>query len=109
MAAAETARARHLMLKAGPRAEEIREARSQFESAEADLKLAQLEFNRAERLYHQSSMSRADYDTARAALQRSQGQDAKAKAHLDLLLAGTRVEEIQEAAAEFQDDRHEVS
>ncbi len=97
----ETARARWQMLKAGPRAEEIREARSQFESAEADLKLAHDEFNRAERLFHQSSTSRADYDTARASLQRAQGQDAKAKAHLDLLLAGTRVEEIQEAAAEL--------
>jgi len=99
--AVETARARWQMLKVGPRQEEIREARSQFESAEADLRLTREEYERAERLYHQSSGSRADYDTARGSRDRAQGQAAKAKAHLDLLLAGTRPEEIQEAAAEL--------
>ena len=99
--AVETARARWQMLKAGPRAEEIREARGQFESAEADLRLAREEYDRAERLYHQNSNSRTDYDTARASRDRAQSQAAKAKAHLDLLLAGSRVEEIQEAAAEL--------
>jgi multidrug resistance efflux pump len=101
-AAVEAARERWNLLKAGSRPEEIREARSQYESAEADLKLAREDFDRAERLMRQGSMARADYDIARANRERAQGQQAKAKAHLDLLVAGNRLEEIQQAAAELR-------
>jgi multidrug resistance efflux pump len=101
-AAAESAQARLKRLRAGSRAEEIRQARSDLESAAADLRLAREDFDRAERMFRTASMPRADYDRARATLDRSQGRSAASQAHLDLLLAGTRPEEIEEAEAEFR-------
>jgi multidrug resistance efflux pump len=100
--AVEAARARWEVLKLGARAEEIREARSQYEAAEADLKLAREDFDRASPLYRRQSISRAEYDAARAARDRAQGNSAKAKAHLDLLVAGNRPEEIQQAQAQLR-------
>ena len=97
-----TARAHLQLLKAGARSEEIREARSQFESAEADLRLAREEYERAERLLHQQSSSRAEFDTARASRERALGQSARTKAHLDMLLAGNRPEEILKADADMR-------
>jgi HlyD family secretion protein len=101
-AAADSAEAKLKRLKAGSRAEEIRQVRSDLESATADAKLAREDFERAERMYRASSMPRSDYDRARATVDRSQGKTASVKAHLDMLLVGTRPEEIEEAEAEFR-------
>jgi multidrug resistance efflux pump len=98
--AVEAARARWELLKAGSRPEEIQEARSLLESAKADLQLARDEFERAERLHRQKVLAQADFDTARANRDRAQSQAAKAKAHLDLLLAGSRAEDIEQALAQ---------
>jgi multidrug resistance efflux pump len=89
-------------LRAGSRSEEIRQARSDLESATADSRLAQEDFERAERMYRSASMPRSDYDRARATLDRSQGKYAAVKARLDLLEAGTRLEDIEEAEAELR-------
>jgi HlyD family secretion protein len=101
-AALEAARARWERLKAGWREEEKRQARSEFETAEADLKLAREEFDRAERLYRQGSSSRADYDAARAARDRALGRNAAAQARWEMLQAGSRAEDIAEAAAQLK-------
>jgi HlyD family secretion protein len=100
--AVEAARARWAVLKLGSRPEEIREARSQYESAQADWKLARDDFDRALRLYRQQTLSRGEYDAARAALERAQGNAAKTRARLDLLVAGNRPEEIQQALAQLK-------
>lgn len=89
----------------GPRPEEIRQARSDLEAADADLKLAQEDYDRAQRLYKQGSMARADYDAARAGVERTRGRSANAKAKLDLLLAGTRKEDIDIARANRDEAR----
>lgn len=91
--------------KNGPRPEEIRQAESDLESAEADLMLAVEDLARSERLYMQGTIPRADYDSARAAKTRSHGKMASAKAHLDVLRAGTRVEEISLAEANLIEAR----
>ncbi len=91
--------------KNGPRDEEIRQARSDLESTEADLKLANEDFARSERLLRQGSEARADYDMARAARSRGQGRVAANRARLDLLLAGTRPEEIALARANVVEAR----
>jgi multidrug resistance efflux pump len=101
-AALESAQARLKRLKAGSRTEEVSQARSDLESATADAHLAREDFDRAERMYRSSSMPRSDYDRARASLDRSQGKMAALKARLDLLQAGTRPEEIEEAEAEMR-------
>jgi multidrug resistance efflux pump len=101
-AALEAARARWQRLKAGYREEEKRQARSDLDTAEADLKLAREDFDRVERLYRQASSARAEYDAARAARDRALGRQTAARAHLDMLQAGSRPEDIAEAAAQLK-------
>src|SRR5262249_44434290 len=55
-----------------------------------------------DRLFRQGSGSRSDYDLAKGARDTAQSQTAKAKARLDLLVAGTRIEEIQQADAQVR-------
>jgi multidrug resistance efflux pump len=100
-AAVDSVQAKLKRLKAGSRAEEVRQARNDLESTTADARLAREDFERAERMYRAASMPRSDYDRARAAVDRSQGKSAAARARLDLLVAGTRPEEIEEAEAEL--------
>lgn len=83
----------------GPRKEEISQARSDLNNAEADERLANENYTRAEQLFTRSAFARADYDAARAAVASSRAKAASAKAKLDLLLAGTRPEEIAEVEA----------
>jgi HlyD family secretion protein len=101
-AALESVQARLKRLRAGSRAEELRQSRSDLEMATADARLAREDFERAERMFRSAAMPRSDYDRARASLDRSQGKAASVKAHLDMLLAGTRVEEIEEAEADLR-------
>ena len=124
-AAKDAAEARWKRLKEGWRPEEVRQAISDREAAEADLLLAREEQERASNLYRREATSRADFDTARAAFDRARGRAASARLmprcfrpeaeprifprlprcslrlarNLDLLLAGTRPEEIAEAEA----------
>jgi HlyD family secretion protein len=98
--ALDAASAHHKMLVAGPREEEKREARSLLQAAEADFTLAKEEFDREQRLVGTSS--RTNYDTAKANRLRTQRQFERSKAHLDMLLAGTRVEEIEQSEAEVR-------
>lgn len=99
------AEAEFLKAKNGPRPEEIRFARSELDAAEADLKLAREDFERADRLMRQGSLARAEYDAARAGRDRAQGRVAASRARYELLVAGTRAEEIDIAAANVQEQR----
>jgi multidrug resistance efflux pump len=101
-AAAESARARFQRMKAGSRAEEVRQARSELEMAEDDLRLARQDFDRADRLFRQGSLARADYDLARAADERTQHRTEMLRARVELLEIGNRQEDIDEAAAELK-------
>jgi multidrug resistance efflux pump len=96
--ALDAATAQYKMLLAGPREEEKREARSLLQAAEADFNLAKDEFEREQRLI--GTNSRTNYDIAKANKLRTQRQLEGAKAHLDMMLAGSRVEEIEKADAE---------
>jgi multidrug resistance efflux pump len=99
------ARADLVKLENGPRQEEIDQAQKDWESAEADLKLAKQDFDRMQRLYQQGSAARADYDTALATRDRNQARAASAKAKLALLQEGTRPEEIVEAEGRLDEAR----
>jgi multidrug resistance efflux pump len=85
----------------GFRAEEIRQAEDDLAADEADLKLAQEEFNRQEQLAKTNSGKKADYDVARASLNRARARRQAAQAKMDLYHAGMREEEKKQAAAEF--------
>lgn len=99
-AAWDAAQARHEMMQAGFRAEEKRQADAELESAEADLKLFREEYERADRLFRQGSMAKADFDIARAARERGVARVANARAKVELMKAGYRTEEIKAALAE---------
>ena len=101
-AAVDSAQAKLKRLRAGSRLEEVRQARNDLESATADARLAREDFERAERMFRGASMPRSDYDRARASVERTQGKTAALKARLDMLLSGTRPEEIEEAEAELR-------
>jgi multidrug resistance efflux pump len=101
-AAFESMQARLKRFKAGSRSEEIQQARNDLAAAMADSRLAREDMDRAERMFRSAAMPRSDYDRARATLDHSQSAAAAAKARLDLLLAGTRPEEIEEAEAELR-------
>jgi multidrug resistance efflux pump len=101
-AALESARARWKRLQSGFRTEEVTQARGELHSAEADLELAVKDHDRAAGLLARQAVGRAEYESYRAARNRAQGRASAARARLDLLLAGTRPEEVQEAAAEVK-------
>lgn len=93
------AAARHDRLKHGYREEEIRQARSDWLSAEADLKLTEENLGRYEALLRRNSTTQGQVDTARADFDRAHGRAAAARAHFDMVSKGSRPEEVAEAAA----------
>jgi multidrug resistance efflux pump len=97
--AAEAAEARWKRLKTGFREEEKRQAKSDLDAAEADLKLAEEELARADRLVRQKMISAAEFDQYHANYDRARGRAAAARARFEMMKAGSRVEEIAEAAA----------
>jgi HlyD family secretion protein len=99
-AQAEAARARLQRLEAGSRREEIDQAAGECRSAEASLTKAQGNLDRARQLYPHS-LSRADYDAEAAAHNLARGQVEAARARLEMLRRGPRVEEIAQARAEL--------
>ncbi len=101
-AAVETARARLALLKAGSRPEQVAAAKAELEAAAADLKFAEEDFARNDKLIAEKTISRNEWDIARAARDHARGRHAAAKAGLDLLLAGSRKEDIDAAEAEVR-------
>jgi multidrug resistance efflux pump len=89
-------------LQKGPRDEEVRQAEADFDAAEAELRLARQKFERASRLVPVAGASVEEHETAGAALARLSAQARSAKARVDLLHAGTRPEEVDEALAELK-------
>lgn len=94
-----------LKAKNGSRPEEIRQARSELEAAQADVEWTRQEFARVERLLRTGGSDRAEFDSARANRDRAVGRYNSARARLDLLLAGTRAEDIADAEAKVAQTR----
>ncbi|MEY4386858.1 MAG: inner membrane protein YiaV precursor [Verrucomicrobiota bacterium] len=88
-------------LEAGPRAEEIATAKAEWEAQVAQLDLARLEAKRAEELFAQKTISNTEHDRAIAAAQTQEKSAAAAKSRYDLLLAGTRTEQLTAARAQL--------
>src|SRR5262249_34735921 len=83
-AAVESARAHWERLRAGA-PEKLREARTALEPARAALNLALEDYARAEHLFRKGSISKAEFDAARAARARAQGRTSSAQSRLDFL------------------------
>jgi multidrug resistance efflux pump len=99
----QAAQARLEKLEAGTRQEEKDQARAELDSLLAQLERSARELERNTRLYNggrSAAVSRADLEAATATHGQLVGQVNAARARLDLLEAGPRVEEIAEARAE---------
>lgn len=86
---------------AGPRAEEIAAAKADWEAQLAQLEFARAEAKRATELFEQKAISAAEFDLAvsrAAALDKSV---TAAKNKYDMLVAGTRPEQIAQARAQL--------
>ena len=101
-AAVEAGKARLALMEAGARPEEVAAAKGELETAAADLDFAEKELGRNEKLLAERTVSRTERDAARAERDRARGRRDAARARLDLLLAGSRKEDVAAAAAEVR-------
>ena len=101
-AQAEAAWMSYELARNGPRKQEIDASRAELKAAEADYEIARATLERVERLTRDGVQSKQDYDNAKAAFDRSTAARDAARERLDLLLAGTRSEEIERADRQFK-------
>jgi multidrug resistance efflux pump len=86
-------------MKAGPRMEEIAAAKRDWEAIVAELDFARIESKRAQELGDQKAISETDRDRAVSRAASLEKSAAAARSRYDLLMAGTRVEQIAQAQA----------
>lgn len=81
-------------LREGARPQEKEQARQQLLAAEANLRNATLNYERAQKLYEQGAMAKAQLDEAQRLLETAKAAYESAKAAYDLVLEGARAEDI---------------
>jgi multidrug resistance efflux pump len=81
----------------GPRKEEIDAARADLSAADADYEVAKVTVARTAKLVSNGVQSQQEYDNAKSVYDRAGARRESARQKLDLLLAGTRPEEINRA------------
>lgn len=100
-ASRDQAAARLAELKAGPRPEEIAAAKAEWEAQTTDLKFARENAKRAEDLFQKKTISITERDQSVTRAESLKKTAAAAKSRYDLLLAGTRPEQIAQARAQL--------
>jgi HlyD family secretion protein len=101
-AAAEAAWMTLELARHGPRKQEIDASRAELDAAIADYEVAKVTLARVERLARDGVQPRQDYDNAKASFERAAARREAAQQRLDLLLAGTRTEEIERAERQYR-------
>ena len=91
------AQARLKELLAGSRPQEIEEARATMNRASSELQKFTLEWERAQRLFAAQTISKQEWDTAKAAFEIAQAQYERAREQYDLVREGPRQETIEAA------------
>lgn len=86
-------------MKAGPRREEIAAAKKEWEAVVAELDFARVEAKRAQELLDQRAISESDRDRAVSRARSLERSAAASNSRYELLLAGTRPEQIAQAEA----------
>lgn len=99
----EQLKARLDLLAAGPRPQEIEAAKGRLRVADAELKLAEQNYERAARLFNQNATTRSEFDAAAEKLEAAQAMVVVRREEHELLEAGTRQEEIREARARVEE------
>ena len=91
----------------GPRAESILEARARLAAADARRVREDVELRRLQALLERTLVSRSQVDDARLRRDAATQATAEARAQLQALLAGTRIEQLDRARAELDSARAE--
>lgn len=86
-------------LEAGPRREDIEQARARLERAEAEHRNAARYYERVRRLGAQGAVAQSDVDSARAAADAAEAEVEAARAALAELRRGARVEQLAQGEA----------
>jgi HlyD family secretion protein len=94
-AAVEEARARLQLLTAGPRQEEIEQARIEVAKLTETIRFATSRLDRNQKLYEEKLVSQQDLEDSEADLAQRKSELGVAKSKLEVLLAGSRPEEIE--------------
>jgi multidrug resistance efflux pump len=90
-------------LQKGPRDQEIKAAEANRDQAQAQLTLARDNHRRAEALFKKGALTQEEMDQATSELKVGQATLDAREENLDLLRAGTRPEELEEAAARLRE------
>lgn len=101
-AATATALATLESIKTWPRPEEVEQARAAVAAAEADLGSATAAFQRTEKLRASGDISQQEFDSAKFRLDNVRARRDAEKKRLDLLLNGSRKEDIRAAEERFR-------
>ena len=101
-AARNVAERRLAELTKGPRSQEIAEARAASEAAQSSLHTEAREYDRVRDLVERKLLSQSLLDQARARRDMAAGTLKQTTARLDLLLEGTRIEELEQADASLK-------
>lgn len=91
------AQARLKELLAGSRPQEIEEARAEMDRAHSELQKVTFEWERAQRLFASQTISKREWDTAKAAFEMAQAQYERAREQYDMVKEGPRKETIEAA------------
>lgn len=86
-------------LRGGARQREIDEARAALAGAESSLEMEAREYDRVQSLVERKLVSDSNLDQARARRDTARSSRDQARARLQLLLEGTRTEQVQQAEA----------
>ncbi|MDY6946079.1 MAG: HlyD family efflux transporter periplasmic adaptor subunit [Pseudomonadota bacterium] len=101
-AARNVAERRLAELTKGPRSQEILEARAAAESAQSSLTTEAREYQRVRDLVERKLVSQSSLDQSRARRDAALGAQKQSAARLNLLLEGTRIEELEQAEASLK-------
>ncbi|NOT60414.1 MAG: HlyD family efflux transporter periplasmic adaptor subunit, partial [Acidobacteria bacterium] len=101
-AATATALANREAIRNWPRPEEIEQARAAVAAAEAELNNASTAFNRVSKLRQNGDIAQSEYDAARYRVDTLTARRDAEKKRLDLLLNGSRKEDIRAAEERYR-------
>lgn len=91
------------LLRRGPRQEEIDQARAELDHAQSHGRNARARFNRVADLFERGVVSRQELDDALTNHERAGARKKAMQKQLDILLAGTRPEEIEAAEKRYEE------
>lgn len=102
------AQARLKELLAGSRRQEIEEARAEMDRVKSELQKVTLEWERAQHLFAKQTISKREWDAAKAALEMAHAQYERAREKYELVKEGPRKETIEAARSKEAEARAAV-